>query len=132
MSTKVIVNYKKPGATIHCFWKKVPTKENPMAGELVRMVTGINHMDSDFLDSLVGDIEFDKMLDEGIIEIIAPEKDKEKAAGLGGYSEKKSLTLVKGCFDQDTLKNWLDVEERSPVRRELENQIDLCTAKKKK
>lgn len=136
---KIIVNYKKQGATIHTFFKPMPTPENPMNGVNVRLVTGINHFEAEFFESLKKHPQVQAMFDNDELEIIEADVklSKEEAStdkavqGLAAFSEKKSISLIKKTFDRDQLKTWLDHEARSLVRRALEEQIEVCTPKKK-
>lgn len=105
---------------------------------------GVNFLPDDELRRLVGLDETGRrdkklvvnptiqlMLDEGQLEI--PEDQPEDDGTIAGMSIPKAREYIGKVYSLDTLRNYLETEQRPRVRQAVQEQLDkIQTAKEKK
>lgn len=102
---------------------------------------GWNEFPSELFKQYENDAEVKRFISEGKLEILAEKvgtgKTKktigldDKPIDLKELTEAKSIEIIKNTFNRELLQRWIDEENRSKVKRALEEQIKPLMPDKK-
>lgn len=138
MSLTAVVNNRESLVIGHMQPIGKETSGAPILGEMIKLIPGLNLVDSKKLEALRKNKAFDAHFTTKIPQSRAPEQNPEKVGQpilvvwaqnlkddkpFGELPVEKCQEAIEEIFDISMLKKWLATEARDPVRLLLHGQI---------
>ncbi len=96
-------------------------------GDELTLKPGVNDVPAEVWQKVVAKYggNLQRLLDDGIVEVVEEAGAPIDAAGLATLTERKAVKLVKDTVDEDLLLTWHETEKRKPVVAAIEAQLDV-------